>query len=79
MKRAHLTALALLAALLVAGGAFYVGRTTGRTSESPVAPSSAPTGTDGRKVLYWHDPMVPGPRFDKPGKSPSMRTPLSSL
>lgn len=26
----------------------------------------------GRKVLYWHDPMVPGHRFDKPGKSPFM-------
>jgi Cu(I)/Ag(I) efflux system membrane fusion protein len=26
----------------------------------------------GRKVLYWHDPMVPGPKFDKPGKSPYM-------
>jgi Cu(I)/Ag(I) efflux system membrane fusion protein len=26
----------------------------------------------GRKVLYWHDPMVPGQRFDKPGKSPFM-------
>jgi Cu(I)/Ag(I) efflux system membrane fusion protein len=26
----------------------------------------------GRKVLYWHDPMTPGPRFDKPGKSPFM-------
>ena len=25
-----------------------------------------------RKVLYWHDPMVPGQRFDKPGKSPFM-------
>ncbi|HEU4691990.1 MAG TPA: efflux RND transporter periplasmic adaptor subunit [Vicinamibacterales bacterium] len=25
-----------------------------------------------RKVLYWHDPMVPGVRFDKPGKSPYM-------
>lgn len=23
-------------------------------------------------MLYWHDPMVPGPRFDKPGKSPFM-------
>ncbi len=34
--------------------------------------SSAPASTDGRKVLYWHDPMVPGPRFDKPGKSPFM-------
>ncbi|HEX4782109.1 MAG TPA: efflux RND transporter periplasmic adaptor subunit, partial [Usitatibacter sp.] len=26
----------------------------------------------GRKVLYWHDPMVPAQRFDKPGKSPFM-------
>jgi Cu(I)/Ag(I) efflux system membrane fusion protein len=26
----------------------------------------------GRKILYWHDPMVPGHRFDKPGKSPFM-------
>lgn len=25
-----------------------------------------------RRVLYWHDPMVPGQRFDKPGKSPFM-------
>ena len=26
----------------------------------------------GKRVLYWHDPMVPGQRFDKPGKSPFM-------
>jgi len=25
-----------------------------------------------RKVLYWHDPMVPETRFDRPGKSPFM-------
>lgn len=25
-----------------------------------------------RKVLYWHDPMVPSQKFDKPGKSPFM-------
>jgi Cu(I)/Ag(I) efflux system membrane fusion protein len=25
-----------------------------------------------RKVLYWTDPMTPGSRFDKPGKSPFM-------
>src|SRR6185369_14519068 len=30
-------------------------------------------GTNGdRKILYWHDPMVPGQRFDHPGKSPFM-------
>ena len=26
----------------------------------------------GRKVLYYHDPMVPGSKFDKPAKSPFM-------
>src|SRR5215475_16073854 len=26
----------------------------------------------GKRVLYWHDPMVPGQKFDKPGKSPFM-------
>ena len=25
-----------------------------------------------RTPLYWHDPMIPGPKFDKPGKSPFM-------
>jgi Cu(I)/Ag(I) efflux system membrane fusion protein len=26
----------------------------------------------GKRVLYWHDPMVPGQKFDRPGKSPFM-------
>jgi len=26
----------------------------------------------GRKILYYHDPMVPGKNFDAPGKSPFM-------
>ena len=26
----------------------------------------------GRRILYYHDPMVPGNRFDKPAKSPFM-------
>jgi len=25
-----------------------------------------------KKILYWHDPMVPGQKFDKSGKSPFM-------
>ncbi|HZI84291.1 MAG TPA: efflux RND transporter periplasmic adaptor subunit [Casimicrobiaceae bacterium] len=28
--------------------------------------------TNGKKILYWHDPMVPGQKFDKAGKSPFM-------
>ena len=38
---------------------------------TPVAPS-ARTDASGRKVLYWYDPMEPGSKFDKPGKSPFM-------
>lgn len=26
----------------------------------------------GRKILYYHDPMVPGKKFEEPGKSPFM-------
>lgn len=26
----------------------------------------------GKRVLYWHDPMVPAQKFDRPGKSPFM-------
>ena len=40
------------------------------TSGTPVA--VATDAATGRKVLYWHDPMVPGKKFDKPGKSPFM-------
>ncbi|MEO6017871.1 MAG: efflux RND transporter periplasmic adaptor subunit [Polaromonas sp.] len=28
--------------------------------------------SNGRKILYYHDPMVPGNKFDKPAKSPFM-------
>lgn len=37
---------------------------------------AATGGAAGRQVLYWHDPMVPNARFDKPGKSPFMDMPL---
>jgi membrane fusion protein, copper/silver efflux system len=39
----------------------------------PTPSDAAPAQSNERKKpLYWHDPMVPGPRFDKPGKSPFM-------
>jgi len=34
--------------------------------------ASPPPQKSERRVLYWQDPMVPGQRFDKPGKSPFM-------
>ncbi len=43
-----------------------------RCAASPASPAAAPAAAAGKKVLYWHDPMVPDQRFDKPGKSPFM-------
>ena len=69
MNRKLTAGVSLLAALLLATGAFYLGRKTGQAEDASMAAAAT---LDGRKVLYWHDPMVPGPRFDKPGKSPFM-------
>ncbi|ADG10981.1 efflux RND transporter periplasmic adaptor subunit [Caulobacter segnis] len=55
------------AALVVLAGAGGYG--LARLTAKP-AMSQAPA--DGRKALYWYDPMVPAQHFDKPGKSPFM-------
>ncbi|MEP6873559.1 MAG: efflux RND transporter periplasmic adaptor subunit [Burkholderiales bacterium] len=68
MKRIQIT-LSVLAAALLAGGSFYAGRKIGDVPERQM-PNASAAGE--RKVLYWHDPMVPAQRFDKPGKSPFM-------
>lgn len=72
MKRPHVFALGA-AFVFVAMAAFYLGRigTEHAPAAGPSASGSAPAPVD-RTVLYWHDPMVPGQRFDKPGKSPFM-------
>jgi Cu(I)/Ag(I) efflux system membrane fusion protein len=67
---------AICAALLGIG--YKIGSLNNQASSKSSALSSAGTTNSnidpktGRKVLYWHDPMVPGHRFDKPGKSPFM-------
>ena len=45
--------------------------TAGASAGAPQKPGDLDPAT-GKKVLYWHDPMVPGQKFDKPGKSPFM-------
>ena len=52
-----------------------VAANTGTSASS----ASAAQEKDGRKVLYWHDPMVPGQKFDKPGKSPFMDMQLAPV
>jgi membrane fusion protein, copper/silver efflux system len=62
MKRALIVLLAIAAAALAG---YWLGT---RHTEAP-APQMAQSE---RKVLYWYDPMVPGQKFDQPGKSPFM-------
>ncbi len=69
-----------LAGVGVAGGYWYAMNRVHNTAVAQpqtssaiqaATPDSAAPSTE-RKALYWHDPMVPGPKFDKPGKSPFM-------
>ncbi|MFM0572627.1 efflux RND transporter periplasmic adaptor subunit [Paraburkholderia caledonica] len=85
MQKKQLARAALMvfaaAALLGAG---YVAGTHRSTmdGESAAAATPASDRTDpktGRKVLYWHDPMVPNQHFDKPGKSPFMNMQLEPV
>ncbi len=70
MKRT-LTMLVAAAALLAAG--YFAGRQVSHPQPaSAVAPSETKAAAGERKPLYWHDPMYPQQKFDKPGKSPFM-------
>jgi Cu(I)/Ag(I) efflux system membrane fusion protein len=67
MNQAHMRLLAAAIVILIVGaaGGYWMAR---QRIETPA--SATPQGE--RKILYWHDPMVPSARFDKPGKSPFM-------
>lgn len=64
----------VVVAVLAAGGwgLYALGMHQGMSmaGAGAMGPKSAPAKE--RKVLYWHDPMVPAQRFDKPGPSPFM-------
>jgi membrane fusion protein, copper/silver efflux system len=62
MKQLNVKLLGAAVAMLILGAAAGYWIAQQQTETKP--------GT--RKVLYWHDPMVPNARFDKPGKSPFM-------
>jgi Cu(I)/Ag(I) efflux system membrane fusion protein len=87
MQHEHIRRIAgslVITAALVAGGygVYRLGVTDGMRmngAASTAVASSAGTLTagdldpeTGRRILYWHDPMVPGRRFDQPGRSPFM-------
>ncbi|MRW88407.1 efflux RND transporter periplasmic adaptor subunit [Duganella sp. FT80W] len=67
--------LAAIAAIAVVGGgygAYRFGVHQGMQSTSDNGATAQVASDTGKKPLYWHDPMVPGQKFDKPGKSPFM-------
>lgn len=84
MKTKHL--ILSLIVLTVIGAMSYGSYRLGLQQRVRPSPVAASAGTDtakaksgiavdpatGKTILYWHDPMVPGQRFDKPGKSPFM-------
>lgn len=70
MKKSILSLMGLITVCGILSGVFFtVIVPTTHAEESKVA-----SGADekNRKILYWYDPMTPGTRFDKPGKSPFM-------
>ncbi len=61
---AIIAAAAVIGALAIGAGGYWLGasRTQGAASQTQ----------DGRRVLYWYDPMVPDQHFDRAGRSPFM-------
>jgi len=70
MRRAPLTILGfVLVAAAAGGGGYWFAMSRTAQADPPAMPGQ---DASGRKILYWHDPMVPQQHFDKPGKSPFM-------
>ena len=65
-----------LAATGMIGAIGYAMYALGVSHGSGTATPTSAAAEDGRKILYWQDPMVPGQKFDRPGKSPYMDMPL---
>jgi membrane fusion protein, copper/silver efflux system len=78
MKLSRNAAIPWALVVLLAGALAVVvasrGRQTSRPATAGAAPGAAgtPAAPGTRRVLYWVDPMVPGYKSDKPGKSPLM-------
>lgn len=77
MKRKQFIMTAVVAALSVAAGAalYWAGMRHGERelmADHQTVTATERSGAGDKRVLYWHDPMVPGQKFDKPGKSPFM-------
>lgn len=65
MSHIKLIACSAIALLVGGAGGYWWAHRAG-------ASRAAGTVAGERVVLYWHDPMVPTAKFNKPGKSPFM-------
>lgn len=85
MKSGALIVSLVIAGAAAAGGyaLYQLGMNQGMKMQSAASDAGASAGgaaqkagdidpATGKRILYWHDPMVPGQKFDKPGKSPFM-------
>ena len=75
MKRSIWLGVVVLIFVIAAGGGGYwfaMRQMMSTMTAADTGSASAAQEKVGRKVLYWHDPMVPAQKFDKPGKSPFM-------
>ena len=70
MKRKQTVVAGVIAAAAL--GAVTVGAWYFLASKQEAPMATAGSENQERKVLYWTDPMVPGFKSDKPGKSPFM-------
>jgi Cu(I)/Ag(I) efflux system membrane fusion protein len=83
-KQLARAAVMAFAATALLGVGYLAGTHRGAaTNTSVISAASAPGDKidpkTGRKVLYWHDPMVPNQHFDNPGKSPFMNMQLEPV
>ena len=74
-----LMTLAVIAAVALLALGYVAGTWHANTTLTTTTTSSASEKEPGRKVLYWHDPMMPNQHFDKPGKSPFMNMQLEPV
>jgi Cu(I)/Ag(I) efflux system membrane fusion protein len=79
MRRTNTLLVAGVAVLAFAAGygVYRLGVMRGAEGAHATRPGAALEAGDidpatGRRILYWHDPMVPNARFEQPGKSPFM-------
>jgi membrane fusion protein, copper/silver efflux system len=88
MNSLHLKSVAssVGAAIVLLGSGYVIGWLYPVARTNAVAPAAQPGSSGdkidpktGRKVLYWHDPMVPNQHFDKPGPSPFMAMQLQPV